>query len=140
MGAPDDGTDDAAGRSSYRAKSEIWSPAAVAPALLGLGAEDQDMFTLSVFEAAALGIGLLAIILLLVAGGLVAFPRATHRVPATVDCPLLHRRAGVELVRDAWTLRFVDVARCSALGGYAAVICSRRCLAGGAARPLVRAS
>lgn len=97
------------------------------------------MFTLTVFEATALGIGLLAIILLLVAGVLVAFPRATQRVPASVDCPLLHRRASAELLRDAWTLRFVDVARCSALGGYATVICSRRCLAG-AARPLARAA
>jgi len=96
------------------------------------------MFTLTVFEAAALGIGLLATILLLVGGVLVAFPRATRPVQATVACPLLHRRASVELLRDMWSLRFVDVARCSALCGYTAVICTKRCLAGGAARPLAR--
>ena len=48
------------------------------------------MFTLTLFEAAALGIGLLATILLLVGGVLVAFPRATLSVPATVACPILH--------------------------------------------------
>jgi hypothetical protein len=47
---------------------------------------------------------------------------------------------GAELLRDAWTLRFVDVARCSALNGYAGVICSKRCLAVGAATPLARAA
>jgi len=98
------------------------------------------MFTLTVFEAAALGTGLLATILLLVGGVLVAFPRATQRVQTTVGCPLLHRRVGAELLRDAWTLRFVDVARCSALNGYAGVICSKRCLAVGAATPLARAA
>jgi len=98
------------------------------------------MFTLTGFEAAALGGALLATVLLLVAGVLVAFPRATRLVPATIDCPILRRRVGAELVRDAWTLRFVDVARCSVLGGGAAVICSKRCLAGSAATPLARAA
>lgn len=98
------------------------------------------MFTLTVFEAAALGIGLLATILLLVGGVLVAFPRATQPVPATVACPFLHRRASLELLRDTWTLRFVDVTRCSALSGYASVICSKRCLADHRAMTLVRAA
>jgi hypothetical protein len=98
------------------------------------------MFTLTVFEAAALVVGLLATILLLVSGVLLASPRARQPVPATVVCPLLHQRASVELLRDTWTLRFVDVTRCSALGGYAGVICSKRCLTGGAARPLARAA
>ena len=98
------------------------------------------MFTLTLFEAAALGIGLLATILLLIGGVLRAFPRATQPVPATVACPLLHQRASVELLRDTWTLRLVDVTRCSALGGYTAVICSKGCLAGGATRPLTRAA
>ena len=71
------------------------------------------MLTLTLFEAAALGIGLLATILLLVGGVLVAFPRATQSVPATVACPILHQRASVELLRDTWTLRLVDVTRCS---------------------------
>ena len=83
---------------------------------------------------------LLATILLLVGGVLVAFPRATQSVPATVACPLLHQRASVELLRDTWSLRLVGVTRCSALGGYAAVICAKGCLAGGAIRPLVRAA
>ena len=98
------------------------------------------MLTLTEFEAAVLGFGLLATLLLLVGGVLVAFPRATQVVPAAVDCPLLHRRASAELLRDAWTLRFVDVERCSVLGGCAAVICSKRCLAAGAATTLARAA
>jgi hypothetical protein len=98
------------------------------------------MFTLTAFEAAALGGVVVAAVLLLVTGVLVAFPRATRPVPATVDCPLLCRRVPAELVRDAWTLRFVDVARCSVLGGDAAVVCSKRCLAGGATTALARAA
>ena len=98
------------------------------------------MFTLTGFEATALGGALLAAVLLLVTGVLAAFPRATRPVPATVDCPLLRCRARAELVRDTWTLRFVDVARCSVLGGDAAVICSKRCLAGSAATALARAA
>ena len=98
------------------------------------------MFTLTVFQASALGIGVLATILLLIGGVLVAFPRATQRVVATVECPLLHRRASTEQLRDVWTLRTVDVTRCSALAGYADVICSKRCLAGRAAMTRVRAA
>jgi hypothetical protein len=98
------------------------------------------MFTLTAFDAAVLGIGLLVTILLLVCGVVVAFPRATQLVPATVHCPLLHRRARAELLRDVWTLRVVDVTRCSLLGGYGAVICSKRCLARPVAVTLVRAA
>jgi hypothetical protein len=98
------------------------------------------MFTLTVLQAAVLGVGLLAVILLLVGGVLVAFPRGTRRVPATVSCPLFHRRARVELLRDAWTLRFVDVTRCSLLGRYSSVICARQCLAGRASVTQARAA
>jgi hypothetical protein len=98
------------------------------------------MFMLTAFEATVLGLGLLAAVVLLVAGVLVAFPRATRVVRATVDCPLLGRRAAVDLVHDTWTLRFVDVTRCSALGGYSGVICAKRCLAGRAVAALPRAA
>ncbi|HEU4369068.1 MAG TPA: hypothetical protein VFV05_12675 [Methylomirabilota bacterium] len=87
------------------------------------------MFTLTVSGATALILGLLATALLLVAGVLLAVPRAGRVVPATVHCPLLGRPASVELVRDAWTLRIVDVARCSLLHGYTGVICAKRCVA-----------
>jgi hypothetical protein len=98
------------------------------------------MFTLTGFQAAAVAVGLLAVILLLVGGVLVAFPRGTHRVAATVSCPLFHRRARVELLRDAWTLRAVDVARCSLLSEYSSVICGRQCLAGRATVTRARAA
>jgi hypothetical protein len=98
------------------------------------------MLTLTPFEAAVLAGGVLAALLLLVGGVLRTFPRATTVVPTTVVCPLRHRRAQAELLRDAWTLRFVGVARCSVLSGYGTVICSKRCLAGDAAGTLPRAA
>jgi hypothetical protein len=98
------------------------------------------MFTLTAFEATALGLGLLATVLLLVAGVLGAFPRARHVVAATFDCPVLGRRASVDLVRDEWTLRFVDVDACSLLCGKSGVVCDRECLAASAARRLSRAA
>jgi hypothetical protein len=98
------------------------------------------MFTLTALEAIALGLGLLAIVVVLVVGVLAAFPRATRIVAAPIDCPLVGRRACVELVRDGWTLRFVDVTRCSLLCGYAGVICAKRCLATGAVARLARAA
>jgi hypothetical protein len=98
------------------------------------------MFTLTAVEADALGLGLLVTVLLLVSGVLVVFPRSGHIVAATVECPMLRRRACVELVRDDWTLRVVDVTRCSLLSGYAAVLCGKGCLATGAPTPLTRAA
>jgi hypothetical protein len=98
------------------------------------------MFMLTAFEATALGLGLLATVLLLIAGVLSVFPRAGRRVAATVDCPVLGRRAAVDLVRDEWTLRFVDVDDCSLLCGKSGMVCDKECLAASAVRALSRAA
>ena len=87
------------------------------------------MFSLTALQGGLLGAGLLAITTLLVAGVLFAFPRQRRIVRATVHCPVLDRAVTAELAQDDWTLRFVDVARCTALGSCASVICDRRCLA-----------
>ena len=92
------------------------------------------MFTLAPMEAALLAAGVLAVTIALVLGVLVAFPRSRHAVPAYVICPVLGRRIGARLMRDEWTRRFDEVARCDALGGDAPVRCNQRCLR---ARPLV---
>jgi hypothetical protein len=86
------------------------------------------MFTLSAAEATVLGLGLLAAIIVLMVGALRGVPRASRVVAATVRCPLLNRDASADLEWDYWTVRFVDVARCSVLGGCAPTTCNRRCI------------
>jgi len=61
-----------------------------------------------------------------------------RRGDVSLECPLLRRRVAARLVWDEWALRFVDVARCSALDGYSEVICAKRCLARATATPLSR--
>ena len=96
------------------------------------------MFTLTVIEAALLGLGLVAVVALLIVGVCFAAPRTTRLADVSVECPLLRRRVAARLVWDEWALRFVDVARCSALDGYSEVICAKGCLARGTATPLSR--
>jgi hypothetical protein len=93
------------------------------------GREDTPMFSLTVVEGGLLGAALVAVTVALVVGVLVAFPRRRRLVSAAVHCPLLDRTVTAELAQDDWTLRYVDVTRCTALGGAAAVLCDRRCLA-----------
>ena len=64
-------------------------------------------------------------------------PRARHIVAAIVRCPLLGRDVAADLQWEDWTLRYVDVARCAVLGGYA-LACNRRCIARDAPMPLRR--
>lgn len=96
------------------------------------------MFTLTVIEATLLGLGLVAVVALLIVGVCFAAPRTTRLADVSVQCPLLRRRVAARLVWDEWALRFVDVARCSALDGYSEVICAKRCLATGTVTPLSR--
>jgi hypothetical protein len=88
------------------------------------------MYSMTTLEGALLGGVVLIATPLLVLGALALFPRASRTVPASVSCPLLGRQVQAELVRDEWTLRFTDVARCSVLGKHGAVRCHKRCLPG----------
>jgi hypothetical protein len=96
------------------------------------------MFTLTVAEGTLLGLGILAALIVLIVGALHAFPRARHIVPAIVRCPLLGRTVAADLEWDEWTVRFVDVARCSVLGACASVTCNRRCIAADVSAPVTR--
>ena len=96
------------------------------------------MFTLTVAEGTLMGLGILAALIVLVVGALRAFPRAQRIVPAIVRCPLFDRAVAADLEWDEWTVRFVDVARCSVLGACASVTCNRRCIAADAPAPVSR--
>jgi hypothetical protein len=98
------------------------------------------MFTLTVPEGLLLGLGILTALAVLVVGALRAFPRARRIVPALVRCPVLGRDAAAALEWDEWSARFVDVARCSVLGGCASATCNRGCIAVDAPSPVVRTS
>jgi hypothetical protein len=101
------------------------------------GTAEDAMFTLTVIQAALLGLGLVAAVAVLVVGVCFAAPRTTRLADVSVECPLLGRRVAARLVWDEWAVRFVDVARCSALDGYSEVICAKRCLGrGSVTRPL----
>jgi hypothetical protein len=88
------------------------------------------MFTLSATDAAVVGLGLFATIVVLVAGALRGGPRSSHVVTGTVHCPLLNRNVTADLEWDDWALRFIDVTRCSVLGACARTTCSLRCIRG----------
>ena len=86
------------------------------------------MFMLTPMEGTVLAAGILAVTMVLVLGVLFAFPRSRREVSGYVSCPVLSRRLGARLVHNVWTRRFERVVRCDALGGYAPVTCSQRCL------------
>jgi hypothetical protein len=86
------------------------------------------MYSVTTLEGALLALAVLTATTALVFGVLVGFPRALQTVSAGVACPLVGHRAMAELDRDAWTLRCVDVRRCSVLGGRDVVLCSKACL------------
>jgi hypothetical protein len=85
------------------------------------------MYSVTTLEGALLALAVLAVTSTLVLGVLAGFPRALQTVAAGVTCPLLGRRVEAELVRDAWTLRCVDVRRCAVLGGRVD-LCTKGCL------------
>jgi hypothetical protein len=85
------------------------------------------MYSVTTLEGALLTLTLLATTSVLVFGVLVGFPRALRSVSMRVACPLAGRRVLAELDRDAWTLRCVNVRRCSVLGTRVD-LCSKACL------------
>jgi hypothetical protein len=85
------------------------------------------MYSLTTMEAALLGLAVLAITSMLVYGVLAGFPRTLHVLAAGVVCPVVGRRVEAEVVRDAWTVRCVDVRRCAVLGGRVD-LCRKGCV------------
>jgi hypothetical protein len=85
------------------------------------------MYSVTTLEGALLTLAVLAATTGLVFGVLVGFPRALRPVSARVCCPLVGAGVLAELDQDAWTLRCVDVRRCSVLGGRVD-LCSKACL------------
>ena len=85
------------------------------------------MYSLTTMEAGLLVLAGLAVTSTLVYGVLAGFPRALHVVTAGVVCPVVGRRVQAELVRDAWTVRCVDVRRCTVLGGRVD-LCAKGCV------------
>lgn len=85
------------------------------------------MYSVTTLEGALLALAVLTVTTALVFGVLVGFPRALHTVSAGVCCPVVGRGVLAELDRDAWTLRGVDVRRCSVLGRRVD-LCSKACL------------
>ena len=86
------------------------------------------MYSVTTLEGLLLALVVLVATSALVFGVLAGFPRALQTVPASVACPLVGRPVMAELDRDAWTLRCVDVRRCSVLGRRSVVLCSKGCL------------
>lgn len=86
------------------------------------------MYELTTTQGGLLCLGVLAVATALVLAVFLRFPRASRVEPAVVTCPTLGRQARAELVRDAWTLRFTDVSRCSVLGQVGIKFCNRACL------------
>ena len=86
------------------------------------------MYTVTLLQGALLALAVLATTTMLVLGVLVGLPRTLRVVHARVYCPLVRRRVMAELDRDEWTLRVVDVARCSVLGKLGVTTCTKRCL------------
>lgn len=85
------------------------------------------MYSVTTLEGALLALAVLTVTTALVFGVLVGLPRVLHTVSAAVCRPLVGRGGLAELDRDAWTLRCVDVRRCSVLGGCVD-LCSKACL------------
>jgi hypothetical protein len=86
------------------------------------------MYSLTAQEGTLLSLGVLAVATLLVLGVFARSPRSRRTVSAVVACPTIGQRARAELVQDEWTLRFVDVTRCSVLGQRGVVFCRKGCL------------
>ena len=85
------------------------------------------MYSVTLVEGSLLGLAVLAVTSLLVFGVLAGFPRALQTLAASVTCPVVGRPVEAVLVRDAWTVRCVDVRRCAVLGSRVD-LCSRRCV------------
>jgi hypothetical protein len=86
------------------------------------------MYSLTPLEGTLLTLAVLGVTALLVTSVLAGLPRALQTVSAGVHCPLAGRTVMADLVRDVWTLRFVDVRRCALLGERFAATCSKGCL------------
>jgi hypothetical protein len=86
------------------------------------------MFSLTTAEAATISVVVVSVTVALVLAVLVLLPRALRAVPAIVTCPMMmRRRVNAELMRDDWTLRITDVARCSVLGADVR-LCNKPCV------------
>ena len=85
------------------------------------------MYSVTTMEGALLVLAVLAVTSGLVVGVIAGFPRALQTLTAGVACPMVGRRVEAEVVRDAWTLRCLDVRRCTVLGGRVD-LCSKGCL------------
>ena len=96
------------------------------------------MYWLTAQEGALLALGVLAVATVLVLAVFIGFPRARRTVSALVACPTIGRRARADLVQDEWTLRCVDVTRCSVLGQHGVVFCRKACLRAGGVDSLSR--
>jgi hypothetical protein len=86
------------------------------------------MYSLTAQEGSLLALGVLAVATVLVLGVFAGFPRALRTITAVVACPTIGRHARAELVRDEWTLGFIDVTRCSVLGQRGVAFCRKGCL------------
>ena len=86
------------------------------------------MYELTTQEGMLLALGIVSVATLLLLGVFVRFPRATRVVSAVVVCPTIGCPARAELTRDEWTLRFIDVTRCSVLGHVSVGLCNKACL------------
>ena len=81
----------------------------------------------AVLTAGMLVLGLIGIAALLLEDWIA--DRRASRVWRSVDCPALRMAARILAVRDFETGKFVDVARCSAVGaGRATPTCNKPCL------------
>jgi hypothetical protein len=96
------------------------------------------MYSMTAGEGSLLALGVFAVTTLLVLGVFAGFPRARRTVSAVVACPTIGQRARAEIVRDEWTLRFVDVTRCSVLGQHGVVFCRKGCVRPGSPDCLTR--
>ncbi|HXH81487.1 MAG TPA: hypothetical protein VNN07_01010 [Candidatus Tectomicrobia bacterium] len=96
------------------------------------------MYSLTPFEALVLSVIVLGVATALGLAVFVAARRAQGTVATLVTCPVLGRTVSADLARDAWTLRFTAVRRCSALGGQVA-LCNQGCLEVGHPRVLAQA-
>ena len=85
------------------------------------------MYSMTTVEATLLGLAVLAVTSALLFGVLAGFPRALQTVATGVTCPVIGRQVAAEVVRDAWTVRCVDVRRCAVLGSRVD-LCTRGCL------------
>jgi hypothetical protein len=85
------------------------------------------MYSVTMLEGSLIALAVLAVTSLLLFGVLAGFPRSLQTLTAAVTCPVVGRSVQAELVRDAWTVRCVDVRRCAVLGSRVD-LCSRRCV------------